>query len=133
MLGGVRLHAPVAPSCCSPTVLGRARPARHITRSYTSTTEWQKENPHFDDLELNDEYYDSLGIGPEELAEQLSFSASDSDPEGQDLGVNSPSEEGKPSFLLDQDMDTDTWGPEVSSAVSRPSNHYSHSLSTHKL
>lgn len=116
--GGARLHAPLAPNCYSPSVLVRARLARHITRSYTSTTEWQKENPHFDDLELNDEYYDSLGIGPEELAEQLSFSASDTDPEGQDLGVNSPSEEGKPSFLLDQDMDQDTWGPEVSSTAS---------------
>lgn len=101
-------------SDCKPRRVNRTRSARHHVRSYTSSAEWQKANPSFDDIDLNDEYYNSLGISPEELADQLSFQASDADPDGQDIGVDGPLGEGTPAFLHDQDLETDIWGPEVS-------------------
>lgn len=37
----------------------------------------EKENPDFDEIELNDDYYKELGIDDEELESQNLFSASD--------------------------------------------------------
>lgn len=99
-----------------PQLRAGPRAAKLCAHSYTSSAEWQKENPSFDDIVLNDEYYASLGISPEELADQLSFQADDVDPEGQDIGMDGPVGEGSPSFLHDQDLDIDVWGPEVRQA-----------------
>ena len=93
--------------------LPAATRARERSQSYTSTSTWKQDNPSFDEIELNEEYYRSLGISPEELADQLSFRASDTDPEGQDIGLEGPVDGENPSFLHDQDLDTEPWGPEV--------------------
>ena len=38
------------------------------------------DNPDFDDLELNDEYYRDMGMTKEDIEEQTAFQASDVDP-----------------------------------------------------
>ena len=98
---------------CNIGVRGRTRLSRHRAHSYTATPDWKKANPSFDDIELNEEYYNELGISPEELADQLSFRATDSDPEGQDIGLEGPVDGENPSFLHDQEFDLEAWGPEV--------------------
>lgn len=86
---------------------------------YTGTQDWKQANPTFDEIELDEEYYQSLGITEDELADQLSFLASDTDPEGQDLSSElSQASASRSSFLMDEEMDTDAWGPKVSAISS---------------
>lgn len=114
MKAGLRqLCVPFGPERPRRTFVRAATPARESSQSYTSTSAWKQDNPSFDEIELNEEYYRSLGISPEELADQLSFRASDTDPEGQDIGLEGPVDGENPSFLHDQDLDTEAWGPEV--------------------
>ena len=89
--------------------------------SYTSTQEWREANPGFDEVQLDEEYYESLGITADELTDQLSFLASDTDPEGYDMSPEqlAQAQTGSASFLLDEDMDTDAWGPKVCAVVSQ--------------
>ena len=90
-------------------------PRRGSTRkSYSASQEWRQANPTFDEVQLDEEYYADLGISADELADQLSFLASDTDPEGEDLTPDSllQSQEGS-SFLLDEEMNVDAWGPQV--------------------
>jgi len=83
---------------------------------YTGAQDWKQANPNFDEIELDEEYYQSLGITEDELADQLSFLASDTDPEGQDFSSDqfSQAQASTSSFLMDEEMDTDSWGPKVS-------------------
>ena len=82
---------------------------------YTGAQDWKQANPNFDEIQLDEEYYQSLGISEDELADQLSFLASDTDPEGQDLSSEiSQASASASSFLMDEEMDTDAWGPKVS-------------------
>ena len=86
------------------------------TGRYTGAQDWKQSNPSFDEIELDEEYYQSLGITEDELADQLSFLASDTDPEGQDLSSEqlSQASASTSSFLMDEEMDADAWGPKVS-------------------
>lgn len=100
--------------------VGRERHARVYNQtpahtSYTASQDWKSENPSFDDIELDDDYYRSLGISEEELADQLSFLASDADPMGEDLGPEGLESQqlGASSYLMDEDMNESTWGPQV--------------------
>lgn len=100
--------------------VGRGRHARVYSQtsarsSYTASQDWKRENPDFDDIELNEDYYRSLGISEEELADQLSFLASDADPMGADLGPEDLESQqlGASSYLMDEDMNETTWGPQV--------------------
>jgi hypothetical protein len=87
---------------------------------YSGAQDWKQANPNFDEIELDEEYYQSLGITEDELADQLSFLASDTDPEGQDLSSDqlSQAQASTSSFLMDEEMDTDAWGPKVSAVNS---------------
>ena len=98
----------------------KARPVRvHSQRpaqsSYTASQEWKSSNPGFDDIELDEDYYQSLGISEEELADQLAFLANDADPMGEDIGPEVLDKEqlGASSYLMDEDMNEATWGPQV--------------------
>ncbi len=94
------------------------RPNRSLAcNSYTTSQEWREANPSFDEVELDEQYYESLGITADELAEQLSFLASDTDPEGEDLTPESLSQAqaGTSSFLLDEELDAEAWGLKASS------------------
>lgn len=87
---------------------------------YTGAQDWRQANPNFDEIQLDEEYYQSLGFTEDELADQLSFLASDADPEGQDLSSEqlSQTSASTSSFLMDEEMDTDAWGPKVSTVNS---------------
>ena len=101
------------------------RKARHVRvynqrpaqSSYTASQEWKSANPGFDDIELDEDYYQSLGISEEELADQLSFLANDADPLGEDLGPEGLDKQhlGASSYLMDEGMNEATWGPQVES------------------
>ena len=94
--------------------------------SYTASQDWKSENPGFDDIELDEDYYRSLGISEEELADQFAFLASDADPMGEDLGPEGLEDQqlGASSYLMDEDMNDSTWGPQV--------NRCAHSLFTNQ-
>ena len=83
--------------------------------SYTASQEWRQANPEFDEIQLDENYYQSLGLSAEELADQLGFSASDADPLGQDFGPEGPADGqlDAGSFLMDEDRNEATWGPQV--------------------
>ncbi|MCJ1368642.1 hypothetical protein MMC16_007787 [Acarospora aff. strigata] len=97
--------------------------ARHVracnqpsaNSGYTASQEWKDANPGFDEIELDEDYYQSLGISKEELADQLAFLASDADPMGEDLGPEGLDNQqlGASSYLMDEDMSEATWGPQV--------------------
>lgn len=117
------------------------RPAQS---SYTSSQEWKSANPGFDEIELDEEYYQSLGISEEELADQLAFLANDADPMGEDLGPEGLDKQqlGASSYLMDEDMNEATWGPQVGPFCQHPytacidnkavkhTQHTSHSVNT---
>ena len=88
------------------------RPAKS---SFTASQEWKSANPGFDDIELDEDYYQSLGISEEELADQLAFLANDADPMGEDLAPEGSDKQqlGASSYLMDDDMNEATWGPQV--------------------
>ena len=88
---------------------------------HSGAQDWEQANPNFDEIELDEEYYQSLGISEDELADQLSFLASDTDPEGQDFSSDqfSQAQASTSSFLMDEEMDTDAWGPKVSATKLR--------------
>lgn len=100
-----------------------ARSARHgrvynqkpAHSSYTASQDWKIANPDFDDIELDEDYYRSLGISGEELADQLAFLANDADPMGEELGPEGLDNQqlGASSYLMDEDMNETTWGPQV--------------------
>lgn len=82
---------------------------------YTASQDWKSANPDFDDIELDEDYYRSLGISEEELADQLAFLASDADPLGEELSPEGlgNQQQGASSYLMDEDMNETTWGPQV--------------------
>ncbi|KAL0054565.1 hypothetical protein WJX82_011065 [Trebouxia sp. C0006] len=86
---------------------------QHLDRD--SAQDWKQANPNFDEIQLDEEYYQSLGISEDELADQLSFLASDTDPEGQDFSSDqsSQAQASTSSFLMDEELDTDAWGPKA--------------------
>ena len=99
-----------------------------MRNSYTTSQEWQRANPEFDEIQLDEDYYQSLGLTEEELADQLGFSASDADPLGQDFGPES-NQLDVGSFLMDEDRNEATWGPQVRSNPPYPPNCCLHKLS----
>ena len=92
-------------------------PRDYAHSSYRTDSEWKLANPDFDELELNEDYYESLGISADELADQLGFSASDADPMGVDLGAEdlTGNQLDAGLFLNDEDMSESAWGPQVRS------------------
>ena len=98
----------------------KARPVRVYNQrsaqsSYTASQDWKSANPGFDDIELDEDYYQSLGISEEELADQLAFLANDADPMGEDVGPEGLDKQqmGASSYLMDEGMNEATWGPQV--------------------
>lgn len=91
------------------------------------------DNPDFDDLELNDEYYRDMGMTKEDIEDQMAFKASDIDPmvrrcriapwsimsttQGEDLSLDSlfKTRKGLPRHLMDQTEEAEKpgWGPEA--------------------
>lgn len=100
-----------------------AKNARHMRvynqkpaqSSFTASQEWKSANPGFDEIELDEDYYRSLGISEEELADQLAFLANDADPMGEDVAPEGLGKQqlGASSYLMDEDINEATWGPQV--------------------
>ena len=80
-----------------------------------SDPEWKAENPDFDDVVLDDEFFEAAGLNREEIMKEITSTIADADPEGMALTPEMFSQlsSSNPSKVREQAADLEIWGPEV--------------------
>ena len=117
---------PICQACRPKSARSRTQPWSRVSSrqiacgsyvgDYRDSQEYKDENPGFDDLVLDAEYFAKMGIDLKQFTKDIASSVSDIDPEGMNLTPEmfaELSDSGNADFVREQAEGVDIWGPEV--------------------